>query len=437
MRADRYKTEQTRKPKRKKSRILKVLLLLILMLLRAIPSTVYYLYKDAKDSLYVNISDNDISFEVGEKVLATDCISDYSGNLFFDSGESSYSVFEAHDPVSYDDFYLDSDEAGEYTINGFVEQPIIGGYLAPYKTFSFSYTVTDNTPPLMIWSGDGAVVIKGEPFDIKSVIAYGDNADPDPKVEYEGDVDTDTVGSYPLHVTVSDASGNSIDWDFTVNVAESAPAYSDDSTPYNFSDFVKSNAGDGRHFGIDVSSWQGDIDFEAVKKAGCEFAIIRIGYSHDGEVTMDDKFEQNLERAKTAGIPVGLYMYSYDNTEEEVRSAAQWIVSQLGGEALELPVAFDWEDFGVFQTYEMSFIGLNRLYDAFADELEAAGYDAMLYGSKTYLEKIWANTYTRPVWLAHYTDNTDYASPYRIWQASSSGRIDGIAGAVDMDIMYD
>ena len=85
----------------------------------------------------------------------------------------------------------------------------------------------------------------------------------------------------------------------------------------------------------------------------------------------------------------------------------------------------------------MSFITLNRLYDAFAEELGSAGYECMLYGSKNYLEKIWADTDTRPVWLAHYTDQTNYKGPYRIWQASCTGRINGIDGDVDMDILYD
>ena len=84
----------------------------------------------------------------------------------------------------------------------------------------------------------------------------------------------------------------------------------------------------------------------------------------------------------------------------------------------------------------MSFADLNKLYDAFADELAGKGYDCMLYGNKNSLENIWKDTDTRPVWLAHYTDKTDYEGPYRMWQASCTGRIDGIDGDVDMDIMY-
>ena len=120
-----------------------------------------------------------------------------------------------------------------------------------------------------------------------------------------------------------------------------------------------------------------------------------------------------------------------------MRAAADWIVEQLDGEKLDLPVAFDWEDFGRFQTYKMNFATLNRMYDAFADQLSKSGYDCMLYSSKIFLEDVWKDTDKRPVWLAHYTDKTDYDGPYLIWQASSTGRISGIKGAVDMDIMYE
>jgi GH25 family lysozyme M1 (1,4-beta-N-acetylmuramidase) len=151
-------------------------------------------------------------------------------------------------------------------------------------------------------------------------------------------------------------------------------------------------------------------------------------------MTLDKRFEENYKKAKDAGLKVGVYLFSYDSTEEQVREAARQVTEKLGGEKLDLPVAFDWEDFGSFQTYGLSFYQLNGLYDAFADELSKSGYDCMLYGSKNYLEKVWEDTDTRPVWLAHFTDKTDYKGPYLLWQASCTGNIDGIGGDVDMDI---
>ena len=418
MRTDRYK-EELKKKKRKGGRTLKVLLLLILLLIIAIPSAIYYSYKSAKDSLMINFKTETFTAEIGDSRESMDLISEYEGIV----------------TPSAD--FLDTDSVGEKKLVFTVSKPLYGGLLAPEKKVGYYYNVEDTIKPVMLWSGDGAVVEKGTEFDIKQVVGYGDNADPRPNVEYEGKVDMNTEGTYPLHVTVTDVSGNSIDWDTNITVAESIPTYDDDGSRFEFSDFKNTYAGDGRKFGIDVSVWQKDIDFEKVKAAGCDFVIIRIGWSEDGKVTEDDNFQKNYDGAKAAGLPIGLYMYSYDNSEEDVTKAASWIAEKLNGEKLDYPVAFDWEDFGQFQNYEMSFITLNRMYDAFADELKNSGYDCILYSSMNFLEKVWEKTDTRPVWLAHYTDKTDYKGPYRIWQQSSTGKIDGIAGAVDMNVMYE
>ena len=418
MRSDRY--NEVSKPKKKTNRtLLKVLLVFILLLLVAIPATVYYMYRSAEDSLALSFKKENAKFEIGENIASSAMIASSEGDV------------KASEKV------LDTDTAGDKEVKYTVSKSLFGGLLKPEKHFSLHYSVEDSTPPVMLWSGDGAVVVKGEKFDIKKVIGYGDNADPTPKVEYKGKVDTNKNGDYPLHVTVTDASGNSIDWDTTITVADSFPSYSNDSPRTKYSDFIKTYKKDGTHFGIDVSDWQRDIDFEKVVAAGCEFVIIRAGYSDEGKVTIDEKFKQNYERAKKAGLKIGLYLYSYDNTEEKARASAKWIIGQLGGDTLDLPVAFDWEDFGQFQTYKMSFAGLNSLYDAFADQLSSAGYDCMLYGNKNSLEKVWDDTDTRPVWLAHYTDKTDYKGPYVMWQASQTGNIDGIDGDVDMDILYE
>lgn len=409
---------QGQKPKRRRS-MAKVLLLLILLLLIVIASMVGWSYKTTKDSLAVRFTDPSPEVEVGGDYASMDYVSSSVGD------------------VEVSEQYLDAETPGDRELTFTVSEAMYGGLLNPSAEFTLAYTVVDTEPPLKIWSGDGTVLQRGTEFDINNVIGYGDNADPEPKLKVDGEVDMDTNGRYPLHVTVTDASGNATDWDLTVEVADSVPVYTDNSARTQFGDFARAHKGKNRTFGIDVSRWQGDVDFEAVRSAGCDFVFIRIGYSVDGTVTFDEKFDQNYERAKAAGIRIGLYLYSYDNTEKNVRASADQIAEKLGGDVLDLPVVFDWEDFGKFQTYKMSFGQLNGLYDAFADELSRSGYDCMLYGSKNYLEKIWTDTDTRQVWLAHYTDKTDYKGPYRVWQASCTGRIDGIDGDVDMDIMYE
>ena len=386
---------------------------------------VLYRYRSIKDSISLDLSHNDFTVEFGDELAAMDYVTAASGD------------------VSASKKMLDTSSLGDKSVVFTVSKPVLGDLLEASGSYTMNYTVKDTVSPLMFWSGDGVVLSKGEKFNISDVIAYGDNADPEPHVEYKGKIDTDKAGDYPLHVIVTDASGNKTEWDMTVTVSEEPPVFEEieagDDEGMKFSSFRKKYRGKGRSFGIDVSSWQEDIDFEAVKKAGCEFVIIRVGFSTgDDEIaTLDNRFRENMKKAKAAGLKTGVYLYSYDSSEEMVRASADWVVEQLGGEKPDLPVAFDWEEFGAFQTYKISFADLNRMYDAFADQLSKSGYDCMLYSSLRYLEDVWEDTDKRPVWLAHYTESTDYKGPYMIWQASATGRIKGIKGDVDLDILYE
>lgn len=99
-------------------------------------------------------------------------------------------------------------------------------------------------------------------------------------------------------------------------------------------------------------------------------------------------------------------------------------------------ISIDWENFSDFQNYDVSFQMLNHLYDVFEQTVREHGYEPMLYGSKYYLETVWNHRDRRPVWLAHYTDWSSYKDPYFMWQVCAWGRIDGIDGDVDFDIMF-
>ena len=415
MRSDRYKDEPVKKKKRG---ILKPLLIIILSLAASVAAATAYFYKTAYDSLALVFTEESPVIEFGEECRSMDYVKESGGEI---TPESKY---------------LKTDATGDMQVRFTAEPPVLGGLLTPSKEITPNYKVVDSIPPLMLRSGDGAAVVRGSDFDLSSVISYGDNADPDPELKVEGEVNTDENGDYPLHVTVTDASGNSTEWDLTVSVIDEIPEVTYETESTEFADFVSDNKGKGKSFGIDISAWQNEVDFKALKKAGCEFVIIRIGYTYEKELNIDKRFRQNLEGARAAGLKTGIYYYSTDNTEEEVRYAASWIKDTLAGYSPDLPVAFDWEDFECYQNYGMSLYELNKLYDAFADELGKSGYGCMLYGSKVYLEKIWEKTDVRPVWLAHYTEKTDYKGPFMLWQASSTGRISGIDGDVDMDILY-
>lgn len=415
MRSDRYKEEPVKKKRRGP---LKALLILILILIAAITGTTAYVYKSAYDSLSVSFTEESPVIEFGENHSSMDFVRESSGDIYPEENQ------------------IDTSHTGSAKMTFTAEKSLFGGLLKPSKDFVLSYAVVDTVPPLEIWSGDGTVLQNGTEFDINDVIAYGDNADPTPLVSVDGKVDMNKNGKYPLHVKVTDSSGNTTEWDLKVEVADEIPYYEDTAERTAFADFIKTYKGNGKSFGIDVSAWQDEVDFKAVKKAGCEFVMIRIGYTYDGKINVDKTYYRNIQAAKAAGLKTGVYFYSTDNTEEQVRASADWVIDNLGGQNLDFPVAFDWEDFGIYQNYEMSFYELNKLYDAFADELAESGYGCMLYGSKNYIEKVWDKTDVRPVWLAHYTEKTDYKGPYMMWQASCTGRISGINGDVDMDILY-
>ena len=304
---------------------------------------------------------------------------------------------------------------------------------------SYELIVDDTEAPFLFVSGEYIRIKKGSTFNIYDYIAYGDNADRDPILELDGKVDTGRVGEYPLEATLRDSAGNETKWDITVDVVNRFPQNDDEDEgeePIEFSDFVKEYKKEGRRFGIDVSEWQGQIDFDTLKKAGCEFIMMRIGFSRNGVLYLDSSFKENLAGAKRVGMPLGVYYYSNDKSEEEVKSVLRQIIAELGDTHLELPIVFDWENFTYFNDYGISFKDLDHLYDVFEQEAQKQGYETMLYGSKYYLENIWRHTDVRKVWLAHYTDWSSYKGDYEMWQTCAWGRIDGVEEDVDLDIWF-
>ncbi len=327
--------------------------------------------------------------------------------------------------------YLDTMKTGE------AETEVRYLYEGAEFSKTLRYRVADTVKPYIFNPGQNPYHKVGTAFDINDYIGFGDYFDPNPALTYEGTVDPDTVGSYPLSVTVTDSAGNAVSFDVTIRVVEEKPKAVDQHPRVEFCEFMRRYSGENVRFGIDVSAWQGNVDYKAVREAGCCFVIMRVGYYYS-KVKPDDYFRQNLKNAAAAGLDVGVYFYTTDRNEEDVRAHVRWICEQLGGQKLDLPIVFDWEEFSDFQRYGMSIRGLNDVYAAFADEVVKQGYKPMLYSSRNLLNDIWSERIKRstPVWLAHYVKETNYAGEYAIWQQSPYGRIPGIAGDVDMDIQY-
>lgn len=340
-------------------------------------------------------------------------------------------IIESEAEIVNGDDLLDTSRTGEVEISVLYLQ---GDVVLEKK---MSCMVEDTETPLILNTGWNSYHKTGTAFDLNDYVGFADNYDRSPVLTYEGSVDPDIAGDYPITATVTDSSGNQTSWNMCIYVVDELPNPPDTNERIDFGDFMAAYAEEGRQFGIDVSTWQGDIDFNAVKEAGCSFVMIRIGYYYD-DIVMDDHFYDNIQGAKDAGLDIGVYFYTTDNSVDDIREHARWIAETLGGETTDLPVAFDWEEFTNFQKYGMNICDLNELYLAFSDEMGNYGYETMLYSSKNFLNNFWSSDIknSSSVWLAHYVDETDYEGDFYIWQQSSCGRIPGIYGDVDMNIMY-
>lgn len=309
----------------------------------------------------------------------------------------------------------------------------------------FTIDVVDEEKPLVWLSGSYSARV-GSNLNLEDEIFCADNYDSNPTCKIEGTYDLNTAGTYNLTYVATDSNKNEERINFTLNVYEPAPAtttLTPDQTEEReevvtaFNDVVATHKDENTEIGIDVSKWQGDIDFKKVKDAGATFVMIRVGSQQgvEGEYILDPYFKQNIENALANDLKVGVYFYSYANSKKEAVKQADWVLDQIKDYEITLPIAFDWECYNSFNQMELSLFGLNEVAESFLEKIEDKGYDGMLYGSKNYLNSIW-KYHDYDVWLAHYTDQTDYDSHYVMWQLCQDGRIDGINTAVDINVLY-
>ena len=308
-------------------------------------------------------------------------------------------------------------------------------------SYSFKINIVDTKPPL-IFSSKSKTITKGYTGNITKELFCGDNYDDTPNCEIIGNYDVNTAGTYPVTFKGTDSSGNISSTDFNLIVkgpssGGSSSSSSTTSPTIKFSDIVAKHKTENTKIGLDVSKWQGDINFQKVKDAGVEFVFIRVGTQKGigGEFILDPKFAQNIKGFQSVGIPVGIYFYSYANSNKAAKKEAEWVIKQLKPYKIDLPVVFDWENWSFYQEFNKSFYSLTEMANTYLSTVEKAGYKGMLYSSKNYLENVWFET-KYPTWLAHYTTQTTYQGDYYIWQLCSNGRVDGINGNVDINVMY-
>ena len=354
----------------------------------------------------------DLTVEFGKKVKVSDFIENLNGSLLSDNEIDTEQLGEVQVPFEYMNIKNKKRKA-EFTIK-----------------------IIDVNAP-QIFSGSSYTVNVGYNKNLIDVLLSADDIDDNPKREILGEYDFNTIGNYNLTYVVTDSSGNETRKDFVLYVKKEEHREKIETEKLDIKDVLNNYKTESTKIGIDVSKWQQEINWQEVKDAGIEFVIIRMGYQtdYDGDYVIDPCFVANIEGAKSVGLPVGIYFYSYAKNVNQAREQAMWVKDNLKGYEIDLPVAFDWESWNSFNSTGMSLYTINKVANTFLEVLEENGYKGMLYSSKIYLEKIWYPTQYE-TWLAQYNNKATYEGEYSIWQMSSVGRVNGIKGDVDIDIMY-
>lgn len=300
----------------------------------------------------------------------------------------------------------------------------------------------DTTPPVLVATDYSTAEINASQIPGPSFCV--DDRDKTVTITYEGDYDLTRVGDYPLTRVATDSSGNVTKKAFTLRVVEKKDKKDDEPTkmdPYPLADAITKWKTDKTQIGIDVSKWQGDIDWAKVKAGGVEFVMMRLGVQDGfrGERYVDRKFIQNFKGAQAVGLPVGVYFYSCATCAEDGAADAKFVYKTLteNGFTPDLPIAFDWEDWGNITGARMSLNDLNESFQMFSGILQAAGFKTCIYQSKSYLANgFWYDMDKYDIWLAQYYKEPTYEGKFFMWQFSATGVVPGIYGDCDLDLMY-
>ena len=195
--------------------------------------------------------------------------------------------------------------------------------------------------------------------------------------------------------------------------------------------------------GVDVSQWQGNIDWERAKAAGIEFAMLRAGF---GQNSVDPQFKRNITECNRLGIPCGVYWFSYAYTADMAKREARCVLKTVEPYRLEYPIAFDFEgdsaDYALKKGVTVTRTLVSAFARAFCGEIAAGKYSPMVYTNPDYLSRYYDAEIPKEfdIWLAQWPTKPDLASkPAQaggIWQYTSSGTVSGISGRVDLDAAY-
>ncbi len=208
---------------------------------------------------------------------------------------------------------------------------------------------------------------------------------------------------------------------------------------------------EGKANGIDVSKWNGKIDWQKVASSGVDFAIIRIGYRDgDGKIYKDDNADYNIQQATKYKIPIGVYFFSSAKNKKEAALEASWCIKAIEGYKISYPVVYDCEGYNNSGNRMYNVTAKERTDNAleFLRAIKNAGYEGMFYNSKYELENSasWETNRLEKefkIWVAHYSEPTypkaqtpDYSGKYDMWQYTNCGAVKGVNGDCDLIVSY-
>lgn len=205
----------------------------------------------------------------------------------------------------------------------------------------------------------------------------------------------------------------------------------------------------GKANGIDVSKWQGKIDWKKVKSAGFDYAYIRVGYrGENGTIYKDEFAEYNIQQADKAGLLVGVYFFSTAISTAEAEEEANWTIKAIESYPISYPVVYDCEGFRLSTSRMFNLTAAQRTDNAiaFINKIKGAGYDTMFYASRNDLLLRFETARIEPIakiWVAHYSqiaypqvEMPDYTGKYDMWQYTNMGITSGVSGKVDLNVSY-